>query len=87
MIAIEQNYSDILPYYLEAISNYGNSEYKSCVDNGRSFFEGFFKKIDSNNDYAKGILSATGENVIDNSNTQLTSIKNIYLLAWKQERS
>lgn len=79
LTAIEQKHSDILPYYLEAILNYGNSEYKSCVDNSRSVFEGFFKKLDSNNDYAKGILSATGENIIDKSNTKLTSIKKIFI--------
>lgn len=38
----------------------------------------FFKKIDVQNDYAKGILAATGESVVDNSNTQLTSIKKIF---------
>ena len=72
--ALEQHHSDLLRYYLEAISNYGNSEYKSCIDNSRSVFEGFFKKIDTENEYSKGILCATGEIVIDNSNTQLSSI-------------
>lgn len=76
--ALEQHHSDLLRYYLEAISNYGNSEYKSCIDNSRSVFEGFFKKIDTENEYSKGILCATGEIVIDNSNTQLSSIKKIF---------
>ena len=75
---LEQHHSDLLRYYLEAISNYGNSEYKSCIDNSRSVFEGFFKKIDTENEYSKGILCATGEIVIDNSNTQLSSIKKIF---------
>lgn len=75
---LEQKYPDLLQYYLEAISNYGNSEYKSCVDNSRSLFEGFFKKLNVNNDYAKGILAATGECVIDESSTKLTSIKKIF---------
>lgn len=75
---LEQKHSDLAPYYLEAISNYGNSEYKSCVDNSRSVFEGFFKKLDSANDYAKGILAATGEHVVDESSTELTSIKKIF---------
>lgn len=48
------------------------------MDNSRSVFEGFFKKLDASNDYAKGILSATGESIVDNSNTQLTSIKKIF---------
>ena len=74
---LKDKHSDLIQYYLEAISNYGNSEYKSCVDNTRSLFEGFFKKVDINNDYAKGILSATGEIVIDESSTQLVSMKKI----------
>lgn len=79
IVAMEQKHSDLLLYYVEAISNYGNSEYKSCVDNCRSIFEGFFKKIDQQgNDYAKGILRATGESVIDESNTQLVTIKKIF---------
>ncbi|WP_333651758.1 hypothetical protein [Lacrimispora sp.] len=76
--ALQQSHLDIVPLYLEAISNYGNSEFKSCVDNSRSLLEGFFKKFDTNQDYAKGILAATGESVIDNSNTPLTSIKRIF---------
>jgi hypothetical protein len=75
---LKDKHSDLIQYYLEAISNYGNSEYKSCVDNTRSLFEGFFKKVDINNDYAKGILSATGEIVIDESSTQLVSMKKIF---------
>ncbi|MGC4019987.1 MAG: hypothetical protein QM793_12690 [Muricomes sp.] len=78
LAALEQEHGDLVPYYLEAISNYGNSEYKSCLDNSRSVFEGFFKKLDSQDDYAKGILVATGENIVDNSNTQLVSIKKIF---------
>ena len=75
---LKDKHSDLIQYYLEAISNYGNSEYKSCVDNTRSLFEGFFKKVDLNNDYAKGIFSATGESVIDESSTQLVSMKKIF---------
>lgn len=78
LLALQQSHLDIVPLYLEAISNYGNSEFKSCVDNSRSLLEGFFKKLDINQDYAKGILAATGEIVIDNSNTPLTSIKKLF---------
>lgn len=76
--ALNRSHSDIVHCYIEAISNYGNSEYKSCIDNCRSLMENFFKKIDPNLDYARGILTATGEKVIDNSNTELTSIKKIF---------
>ncbi|MDF3005082.1 MAG: hypothetical protein K0S22_1554 [Oscillospiraceae bacterium] len=75
---LEQRHNDLARFYLEAISNYGNSEYKSCVDNSRSVFEGFFKKLDSNDDYAKGILTATSERLVDDSSTELTSIKKIF---------
>ncbi len=48
------------------------------IDNCRSLFEGFFKKLDAvNNDYVKGILAATGETIVDNG-APLTSIKKIY---------
>ncbi len=83
--ALQQSHLDIVPLYLEAISNYGNSEFKSCVDNSRSLLEGFFKKLDINQDYAKGILAATAESVIDNSNTPLTSIKRLFTY-WIENR-
>lgn len=71
-------HSDLVHLYDEATSNFGNAQYVSCIDNCRSLFEGFFKKLDSvNNDYVKGILAATGETVVENGTT-LTSIKKIY---------
>lgn len=71
-------HSDLVHLYDEATTNFGNAQYVSCIDNCRSLFEGFFKKLDSvNNDYVKGILAATGETVVENGTT-LTSIKKIY---------
>ena len=70
--------SDLLHLYDEATTNFGNAQYVSCIDNCRSLFEGFFKKVDPvNNDYVRGILVATGETVVENGAT-LTSIKKIY---------
>lgn len=70
--------SDLVHIYDEATTNFGNAQYVSCIENCRSLFEGFFKKLDTvSNDYAKGILAATGETIIDNGAT-LTSIKKIY---------
>ena len=64
--------------YDEAISTFGSGQYVSCIENCRSLFESFFKKLDTvHNDYIKGILTATGETIIDNG-AQLTSIKKIY---------
>lgn len=72
-------HSDLIHIYDEAISNFGNGQYVSCIENCRSLFESFFKKLDAiNADYVKGILSATGENVIDSNGANLTSIKKIY---------
>lgn len=72
------HHSDLIHLYDEATTNFGNAQYVSCIDNCRSLFEGFFKKLDPvSNDYAKGILAATGESIVDNG-AILTSIKKIY---------
>ena len=72
------HHSDLVILYDESISNFGSGQYVSCIENCRSLFESFFKKLDTvNNDYVKGILSATGETITDNG-AQLTSIKKIY---------
>ena len=69
---------DILIMYDEAVSNFGTGQYVSCIDNCRSLFETFFKKLDTtSNDYVKGILSATGESITENG-AKLESIKKIY---------
>lgn len=70
--------SDLVHIYDEATTNFGNAQYVSCIENCRSLFEGFFKKLDTvSKDYVKGILAATGETIIDNG-VPLTSIKKIY---------
>lgn len=75
---LEQYHPDLVAIYDECISNYGNAEYVSCIDNCRSLFETFFKKLDtSNGEYVKGILNATGEVIIENGSS-LQSIKKIY---------
>lgn len=72
------HHSDLVILYDEAISNFGSGQYVSCIENCRSLFESFFKKLDTvNNDYIKGLLNATGETIIENG-AQLTSIKKIY---------
>lgn len=75
---LSTHHKDLVYLYDEATTNFGNAQYISCIDNCRSLFESFFKKLDPiNNDYVKGILAATGETVTENG-TQLTSIKKIY---------
>ena len=75
---LSTHHKDLIHLYDEATTNFGNAQYISCIDNCRSLFESFFKKLDTvDNDYVKGILAATGETVIDNG-ASLTSIKKIY---------
>lgn len=72
------HHADLLVLYNEAISNFGSGQYVSCIENCRSMFESFFKKLDTvSNDYVKGILVATSEDIVDNG-VHLTSIKKIY---------
>ena len=65
---------DLASLYDEAINNFGTGAYVSCIENCRSLFEQLFKKLDTDGDYVKGILQATGESVIDNGQ-ELKSIK------------
>lgn len=81
---LNQNHSELVTYYAEAISTYGNSEYKSCIDNCRTLFEKFFESLDINNDYTKGILNATKETV-KGPNTPKLSIKGIFTY-WLKNR-
>lgn len=75
---LNRDNADLLPYYKEAISTYGNSEYKGCITNCRTLFEKFFKRLDTvDNDYSKGILEATSE-TITGGNTPRLSIKGIF---------
>ncbi|WP_308698643.1 hypothetical protein [uncultured Thomasclavelia sp.] len=75
---LETHHSDLVNLYDEAISNFGSGQYVSCIENCRSLFESFFKKLDAvSNNYVKGILNATGETIIEDSK-QLTSINKIY---------
>ena len=76
---LNQYQSDLVGLYDEAISNFGNGQYVSCIENCRSLFENFFKRLDTqNSDYVRGILKATGERIKDNNGNELTTIKRIY---------
>ena len=75
---LNTHHGDLINLYDEATTNFGNAQYVSCIDNCRSLFESFFKKLDPvDNDYAKGILAATGETIVDNG-ASLTSVNKIY---------
>lgn len=74
---LNKHHSELVTYYTEAVSTYGNSEYQGCIGNCRTLFEKFFKKLDINSDYAKGILKVTKES-ISYSNPPRLSIKRIF---------
>lgn len=73
---LSTHHFDLSKLYDEALSTFGLGQYKSCIDNCRSLFESFFKKIDKHN-YCKGILDATGE-IITQNGSQLTSKNKIF---------
>ena len=74
---LEQHHPDLVICYSEAVTNYGSGQYLSCIENCRSLFEGFFKKLDAGSEYSKGVLVATGEQIIENG-AALTSQKKIF---------
>lgn len=75
---LNKHHGELVTYYREATSTYGNIEYQGCVSNCRTLLEIIFKKADSeNNDYATGILNVTKESV-DSSNSPRLSIKGIF---------
>lgn len=75
---LNKNHGELVTYYREAISTYGNIEYQGCVSNCRTLLEGIFKKADSENgDYATGILNVTKESV-NSSNSPRLSIRGIF---------
>lgn len=72
------NMPELVHYYEEAISTFGNSEYKSCIGNCRSLFEKVFQSYDADgNEYHKGILNVTSEKIIENG-AELKSINKIF---------
>lgn len=73
---LKYEFSDFYRFYDEALSTFGNGEYKSCIDSCRSLFE----KITENIGEAKtdrAVLNITREEVKDGT-TVLTSKDKIY---------
>lgn len=63
---LQKHNSELITYYMEAISTYGNSEYQGCISNCRTLFEKIFKSEDNDGTYQKGILNITKEEVSSN---------------------
>ncbi len=73
---LKNSYSDLYRFYDEALSTFGNGEYKSCIDSCRSLFEKIIETIGENKT-DKAILKITGEEVRDGA-TLLTGKDKIY---------
>ena len=74
---IKNNYSSLYKIYDEALSTFGNGEYKSCIDNCRTLYEKITQALTSNGtDKAALILSK--ETILDDTGTEITSKDKIY---------
>ena len=74
---LQNDYPEVFHAYDEALSTFGNCEYKSCIDNCRTVFEKITEALSgSNNDRA--ILALTKECVKDENNNDLTNKQKIY---------
>jgi len=73
---LQDEFPNVFRAYDEALSTFGNGEYKSCIDNCRTVFEKITEALEgSSNDQA--ILSIAKERLVDGGNT-LTSKRKIY---------
>lgn len=73
---LQDEFPEVFRAYDEALSTFGNGEYKSCIDNCRTVFEKITEAVvGMNNDQA--ILSITHERVVDGNNV-VTSKRKIY---------
>lgn len=82
------SYSDtLLTLYNNAIFEYANSKYVSCITNCRILLEKTFKKLDSeNNDFYKGVLAATNEKALPKTDTPRES-KTAIFRYWLENNS
>ena len=73
---LKDDFPDVFRVYDEALSTFGNGEYKSCIDNCRTIFEKITEALKGKSD-DQAILSIAKEQLIDGNNT-LTSKRKIY---------
>lgn len=74
---IHSNYPEHSRFYKEALSNLGNCEYKSCIDNCRTLYESVIKsKTSLVTD--KGILYLTNEEVFTSDGIKLETKDKIF---------
>ena len=69
---IKSDYPQLYYLYNEALSTFGNAEYKSCIDNCRTLYEKITSAL-TGDGTDKAALSLSGEYIIDAAGTKLTS--------------
>lgn len=74
---ISSDFPELKRFYNEALSTFGNGEYKSCIDNCRSLYEKIVQSITGLNT-DRSILSITKEQVLDLEGNQIVSKDKIY---------
>lgn len=73
---IKVEFPHLFRFYDEALSTFGNGEYKSCIDNCRSLYEKITEEIGADKT-DRAVLKITGEEVRDGT-ALLTSKEKIY---------
>ena len=74
---IRDDYPDIYYIYNEALSTFGNGEYRSCIDNCRTLYEKITKEL-TGDGTDKAALRLSKETIIDSSGANLTTKNKIY---------
>lgn len=74
---IRDDYPDLYYIYNEALSTFGNGEYRSCIDNCRTLYEKITKEL-TGDGTDKAALTLSKETLIDSSGINLMSKDKIY---------
>ena len=74
---IKSDYPTLYYIYDEALSTFGNAEYKSCIDNCRTLYEKITSAL-TGDSTDKAALSLSGESIVDGAGIQLTSKDKIF---------
>lgn len=76
---IKSNHPHSFIYLEEAISNFGNTEYKSCIDNARTLLETIVYDLGGKNkSHSQNFLTISSEKLIDENKNELTSRNKIF---------
>lgn len=74
---IRSDYPDLFYIYDEALSTFGNGEYKSCIDNCRTLYEKITQEL-TKDSTDKAALTLSGETIVDDNGAKITSKEKIY---------